>query len=224
MQKIPGFTKIVFLFLLLTILHNKAYPQAEVEITPFGGWLWTGKIPVYVWDDDFNRYIQRDVKVTDKASYGGRIGLRVDFSKVIEFEYNRTEAEIIIPGAETDSTGSFGFTANYYTLGGVYEAGDGELVPFGTANMGMANFKGKEGAGQSVNMFVVGVGGGIKYFLSDAIGIRLQARLIFPMRFSGVGIGCGIGTGGGGCGASVGGYSSIIQGDFTGAIVLKVGG
>ena len=73
-------------------------------------------------------------------------------------------------------------------------------MPFGNVIIGLANFKGKEGQKQSTNMFTFGVGGGIKYFLSDAIGLRLQARLIFPMQFSGVGLGCGIGTGGGGCG------------------------
>ena len=170
-------------------LAHRTQAQIEAELSPFVGWLWTSKVPVWVWDDDFNRYRQRDVKVSDKMNYGGRIGVRVDFSKIIEFEYNRTEAEIIIPGAESDSTGKIGFVANYYTLGGVYEAPvDDQLIPFGNVIVGISNFKGKEGRNESVNMFTFGVGGGIKYFLSDAIGLRLQARLIFPMQFSGVGL------------------------------------
>lgn len=224
MKKQQFTNKVLLSLVLFLLLYGKAFPQAEVEITPFGGWLWTSNVPVWVWDDAFNRYVERDVKVTDKANYGARIGVKVDFNTVVEFEYNRTEAEIIVPGAQTDSTGRIGFVANYYMLGGVYETGDDQLVPFGIFNIGMTNFKGTEGAGQSFNTFTVGAGGGIKYFLSDAIGIRLQARLIFPMTFSGVGFGCGIGTGGGGCGTSVGGYSSIIQGDFTGAIILRMGG
>jgi hypothetical protein len=43
------------------------------------------------------------------------------------------------------------------------------------------------------------------------------------MQFGGIGFGCGIGTGGGGCGAGASTYTSIIQGDFTGGIVLKLG-
>jgi hypothetical protein len=206
---------------LLALTASLSYAQVNIEITPFGGWLWTSKVPVYVWDQPVYRQI--NVKVTDKVNYGVRLGVRADYSKVIEFEYNRTEAEIIVPGAETDSTGSFGFAANYYMLGGVYEGLQGDVVPYGILNVGLVNFKGKEGKQQSTNMFVAGLGAGIKYYLSEKVGLRLQGRFLLPMQFSGVGLGCSIGTGGSGCGVSGSGYSSVIQGDFTGGVLINIG-
>ena len=98
---------------------------------------------------------------------------------------------------------------------------EGPAVPFGLVNVGIMNAQGVENNSYiNTNFFTVGLGGGLKYYFSDNIGIRLQARLFFPMQFAGVGFGCG----GGGCGSSVSGYTSVIQGDFTGGIILKFGG
>ena len=101
------------------------------------------------------------------------------------------------------------------------------LVPYGLVNLGMLNVQSDAFgtySSNSENYFTAGLGGGLRYYLSDRIGIRLQARLLFPMQFGGVGFGCGIGTGGGGCGAGVSTYTNIIQGDFTEGIILKLGG
>jgi hypothetical protein len=100
------------------------------------------------------------------------------------------------------------------------------LVPYGLLNVGILSTS-SEGtptiASESNTWFTAGLGGGLRYYLNDRIGIRLQARLLLPMQFGGVGFGCGIGTGGGGCGAGVSTYTNIIQGDFTGGVVLKLG-
>lgn len=207
--------------LIILLASMVSHAQVNVEITPFGGWLWTSKVPVTVWEDPFYRQI--DVKVTDKVSYGGRLGVRVDFSKLIEFEYTRTEAEIIVPGADTDSTGSFGFTSNYYLLGGIYEGLQGDVVPYGILNGGLVSFRAKEGRKQSTTMFVAGIGAGVKYAVSERVGLRLQGRFLLPMQFSGVGLGCGIGAGSSGCNVGASGYTSVIQGDFTGGVVINIG-
>jgi len=81
------------------------------------------------------------------------------------------------------------------------------------------NVQGKE-TSFSENWFTVELGGGLKYYFSDHIGIRLQARLFLPMQFAGVGFGCGSE----GCGSGVSGYTLTIQGDFTSGVVLKLGG
>lgn len=64
---------------------------------------------------------------------------------------------------------------------------------------------------------------GIKYFFTDVIGIKAQARLLLPLYFNGIGFGCGIGTGGASCGGGAGFGSEIVQGDFTGGVVLRIG-
>ena len=67
------------------------------------------------------------------------------------------------------------------------------------------------------------LGIGVKYFFTDVVGVKFQARLLMPMYFGGVGFGCGIGTGGSSCGGGATFGTEIIQGDFTGGLVFRVG-
>ncbi len=210
MKKIVLFGLILFTSLNLT---------AQVEITGFGGWLWTGKIAAY----------RQDIKVSDKGNYGLTGGIRIKEDMLVEFEWNHTENEAsfreYVIGIPEDPI-TVPLTLNYYMLGFNYlHTISEQVVPYGIINVGMLNVK-SNGDGQystSNNYFAAGFGGGLRYYLNDRIGIRLQARLLVPMQFGGVGFGCGIGTGGTGCGAGVSTYSSIIQGDFTGGIILKLG-
>ncbi len=212
--------KILITLLLITVAFGHEL-FAQVEITPYGGWLWTGRIPAW----------RQDIKISDEGNYGIRVGVTAREQMVVEFEWNHTENTSTF--FEYNLDGSLGdlqnvpLTLNYYMLGFVYETTYNEaLIPFGIINLGILNAKlGAYSNYGSVsnNYFAAGFGGGLKYFFTDNFGIRLQARLLVPMQFGGIGFGCGIGTGGAGCGAGVSTYSSIIQGDFTGAVVLKLG-
>ena len=135
---------------------------------------------------------------------------------VVEFEWMQTQTTLQyfdLPNQRED------VTLNYYMLGFNQELSEGPAVPFGIFNIGIMNMKGHD-INFSENWFTVGIGGGLKYYLSEKIGIRLQARLFLPMQFAGVGFGCGSY----GCGSGVSGYATTIQGDFTGGLILKLGG
>ena len=195
---------------------------AQVEIGAFGGWLWTGSIPAW----------RQDIKVSDKTNYGITAGVRVKEEMIVEFEWNHTEnsatfREYDFNGIPSGDLITVPLTLNYYLLGFNYLATFNEpVVPYGLVNLGMLNIQSDAFgtySSDSHNYFTAGLGGGLRYYLSDRIGIRLQARLLLPMTFGGVGFGCGIGTGGSGCGAGVSTYTNIIQGDFTGGIILKLG-
>jgi len=209
------------LIIVALVLFTTQEICAQVEIGAFGGWLWTGSIPAY----------RQDIKVSDKGNYGITAGFRIHDEMIVEFEWNHTENSASF--YEYNIGGGFGdyqnvpMTLNYYLLGFNYLMTQNEpVVPYGLVNIGMLNIKSDEFSNyqsNSVNYFTMGLGGGLRYYLSDRIGIRLQARLLLPMQFGGVGFGCGIGTGGANCGAGVSTYTNIIQGDFTGGIVLKLG-
>jgi len=211
--------KIVLVGLIL-IAAQGAF--AQVEIGGFGGWLWTGSIPAW----------RQDIKVSDKGNYGVTAGVKVREEMIVEFEWNHTDNEATFRGYDNAGIPSgdlinMPITLNYYMLGFNYLATYNEpLVPYGLFNIGALNAQSDGNAdiqSESNTWFTVGLGGGLRYYLSDRVGIRLQARLLLPMQFGGVGFGCGIGTGGGGCGAGVSTYTNIIQGDFTGGIILKLG-
>ena len=213
------------LFILILLFATQEI-FAQVEIGGFGGWLWTGKIPAW----------RQDVKVSDEGNYGVVAGVRVRDDMLVEFEWNHTNNKAQFRSYEVG--GSLGdpqnvpLTLNYYMLGFNYLVPFNEpLVPYGLINLGVLHSQSdayQTGGGGTVpsnsnTWFTAGLGGGLRYYLSDRIGIRLQARLLLPMQFGGIGFGCGIGTGGANCGAGASTYTNIIQGDFTGGIILKLG-
>jgi len=63
------------------------------------------------------------------------------------------------------------------------------------------------------------LGGGVKIWLSDRIGIRAQGRLLLPMMWAGAGL--SVGTGG--TGFSLGAGTAMVQGDFTGGLIIALG-
>jgi hypothetical protein len=185
---------------------------AQIEITPFGGWLWTGQVPAY----------RQNMKADDNGNFGLRVGYQIRPGKTVEFEYNRSESTLRYYDFNSEQREARPFAMNYYLLGGQYEMSQGDVVPYGLLNIGAVNFTAQDGRRESATWLAAGLGGGIKYFFSDAIGLRLQARLLFPMQFSGISLGCGIGAGGASCGTGINSYSTIIQGDFTGGVVIRI--
>ena len=182
--------------------------QPAITLEAFGGWLWTGKA-------GYNS----SIKVDDKGNYGIRAGIAPGDQMVIEFEWNHTETALQWYDFANNENAREAVTMNYYMLGFNKEVTEGPAIPYGLFNVGVMNLKGQEN-NWSENWFTVGLGGGLKYYLGERVGIRLQARLLLPMQFAGIGFGCGTG----GCGGGASTYTSTIQGDFTGGVILKLGG
>lgn len=206
MKKMIKISTVLCLFFLLA---QPVIAQPAITLEAFGGWLWTGSA-------GYNG----NLKVDDKGNYGVRAGISPNTGMVVEFEWNHSDTRVI---AKNVGNIDQDIAMNYYLLGFNMEKAEGPAIPYGLFNIGVLNVKGQENnisADFSENWFTVGLGGGLKYYISDRVGIRLQARFFLPMSFAGVGFGCG----GGGCGSSVSGYANTIQGDFTGGIILKLGG
>jgi len=201
-------TKYLAAFIVVVLMAQPTIAQPTITLEAFGGWLWTSRAG----------YTGNEFIVDDEGNYGVRVGVSPASALLVEFEWNHTETRItgnnFLSGNVSEDV-----VINYYLLGINKQMGEGPAVPFGLLNLGVMNMKG-ETINFSENWFTVGLGGGLKYYLNDRIGIRLQARLLLPMQFGGIGIGCGTG----GCGGGVSAYSTVIQGDFTGGVILKLGG
>jgi hypothetical protein len=208
--------KKALLFVIVMVASQSLF--AQIELTPYGGWLWTGSVNLPTYSGYFN---SQNAKVSDMGNYGVRLGVKLPSYMIAEFEWNHTNFDFEYRNFDGEKA-VIPVSANYYWLGGVRELKEGPMIPFGIFNIGAVNFSNTENDNNST-YFAIGFGGGIKYFMNDKIGIRLQARIMAPMTFNGVFFGCGISTGGSGCGTGVSSYSSIIQGDFTGGIILKLG-
>ncbi len=111
----------------------------------------------------------------------------------------------------------------YFQLGGLKEAGHGALRPFGLFSGGVAWFQMKDNNVNDEMVFSMALGGGLKVYLSDRIGLRLQGRLLMPLYVHGGGFFVGMGPGGPTGGVSFGSTLLTPQGDFTGALIFRLG-
>jgi hypothetical protein len=210
-MKITKFTLIAMMVLLLSPFTTSA--QTTIEITPFGGYLFGGKV----------RYAQGDLNIVSNGSYGLALDFTVAPYQQVELFYTRMES--------TAEWRPFGFqpgvpdgedlkiSVNYLQIGSLREFGEGNVVPFGALTLGAVIFSSPNKNYNDVWRFAMSLGGGAKIFFSDKVGIRLQGRLLMPMYFAGVG--GYIGTGG--SGLTLNSWVPILQGDFTGGLIIRLG-
>ncbi len=196
-----------------------AYAQsARIEISPFGGYLLGGSVKFY----------QGKFKVENSASYGGMLAIKARGGNFVELSYTRMDSRGEWRPYSNYSTDypptTVDLAVNYLQINSLNEFPlDNEAIrPYGTIGIGASWFHPKD-QGEDEWLFAMNAGLGLKYFFNDRIGIRLQARLLLPMIFNGGGFYFGIGTGGVSSGVGVTSTTPIVQGDFTGGLVIALG-
>jgi opacity protein-like surface antigen len=214
--------KLIIVSALISVLFLPTLIMAQdhrIEITPFAGFQLGGSFKFY----------EGKLKVVDNADYGGMISVLLGSGTQLEFAYSRmdTRAEwrpyndydLEFPQEEVD------LAVNYFLLGGVKELDtDNEAVrPFGLFSLGATWFDPKDDNTTDKWLFSMAAGVGLKYFFNERIGIRIQARLLMPMVWNGMTFYVGVGSGGASSGVGVTSTSSIVQGDFTGGLIIALG-
>ena len=184
----------------------------HIEMTPFVGYQLNGRIDFY--DGDFN--------MDNAMSYGGMLSVKVGPGVFGEFSYSRSDTKGTYRLFGINSW-EYDMAINYFQLGGIKTVGQGPVKPFGLFSGGVTWFKMKDANVDDEVVFSVALGGGLKVDLSDRIGLRLQGRLLMPLYIHGGGFFFGIGPGGPSSGISFNSTLLTLQGDFTGALVIKLG-
>ncbi len=198
------------------LISSAGYSQ--VEITPFGGYMFNGKV----------HFVEGDLKFSDEPDYGISLGVPVRYGVMAELSYIRSESTASWSPSfayESDYPPvSFNVNINYFQAGVIknMEVND-MLTGFAGFTLGAAYYNTTQKNLADLWRFAFGIKAGLKYFFTDAVGIRLQGRMLFPIYSGGVGAFCGIGTGGSSCGISFGGSSLILQGDLTAGVVFRLG-
>jgi len=205
----------LLLFALLLVLPLSGSAQRKVELTPFGGYMFGGKF----------RYYEGEMKYENAANYGITVDFELAPNTKLEFFWAQMQTTATFKpyyGYDYIDIDPFDVNVNYYQLGSLREVDiDNENIkPFGVFTLGATQFKPTSGGYTDNWEFSITLGGGLKIWFSEVIGIRLQGRLMMPMYFGGVGFYAGTG----GSGLSVGAGSAIIQGDFTGGLIFSFGG
>lgn len=197
--------KLIILSLLTTLflVPQQAFSQKGIELSGYTGWMLGGKVNLY----------DGSLKIEDGQNWGITLSLPVASGIKAELMYNRLVSDLIVREYGNAPYVYTKVATQYFHVGAVKELmSEGMVRPYGTGSMGAAIFSDREGFDSDRWRFSVGLGGGLKFFPTERVGFRLQARMLVPLYFNGIWFGTG--------GAGVSTSSSIIQGDFTGGLIL----
>jgi hypothetical protein len=209
-RRLLNLTAVILLVFVLALRQDLS--AQTIELNGFTGWQLGGTARLY--DGDF--------RINDAMNYGGKIAVGLSSTTYAEISYMRSDTEgKFYPFFGTVSD-PVPFSSNYIHVGSLQEVHFGPAAPFATLGLGMAIWDPKTTQLNTKAQFSATVGAGVKLWLTDFLGIRLQGSMLMPMVFNGFGFGCGIGTGGSSCGTDV--YTRItpFQGEFSGGLVLKI--
>lgn len=194
---------IFFGFILLLLLApTRGFSQVGLEITGYTGYMLGGKVNFY----------DGSIKIGDGQNWGVMLGYRIAPEVTLEVFYNRLVSDLTVREYASDPYDYTKISTNYIHVGSTKEFMDDVFRPFLGGSLGATIFSDQEGNDGDRWRFSFGLAGGIKIFPFDRIGFRLQARMLVPLYFNGI----WVGTGGGGVSTS----SSIVQGDFTGGLIV----
>lgn len=216
-MKTKTFLKAFILIAFVAFSTNLFSQDHKVEITPFGGYLLGGSVKFY----------EGKFKVEDAGCYGGNLAIQVRGGNFVELTYTGMTTQgnwkpysnyINDPDFEAFTVD---MAVNHFQIGTVNEFPlDNESIrPYGTASIGTTWFNIKNEQADDEWLFSAMAGLGLKYFFNEKVGIRIQARLILPMIYNGGGFYFGTG----GSGMYVSSTAPIVQGDFTGGLIIALG-
>jgi opacity protein-like surface antigen len=182
-----------------------------IEITPWAGLFWSTRVSTSIGTLGFDA----------APDAGAVLGIQVDGKSQVEILYlfARPQARFTSTSPFYASSPAFGVTTQYLQLGGLTTFDQGPVEPFLSGGLGLAWFSPSDvqvdGAvtlqPRDAWLFAFHLGGGVKWWLSESIGLRLQARFLMPVFFnSGTFL-----SGPNGAELRVNGGIPIVQGDVT---------
>lgn len=183
--------------------------QPTIELSVWSGYMFGGKY------DRYGYYYN----IEDGQDWGGALSVEFASDFFGEFSYNfmGTTADYRNNNIVASPLKTEDININYFQLGSQRIFGRNEQVqPFVLLSLGMTYFNRQ--FNEDIYAFSGTFGAGVKIFLTDHIGIRLQGRFMVPMYFGGIGF--SVGTGGASGGAYWGAYA--LQGDFSGGLIFRL--
>jgi hypothetical protein len=197
--------------------RQQAEPAAHaVEISPFAGLFWSTSVntssgPVYLdptWD------------------VGATLGFPLDGKSTLEilYLYARPQARFVSTDLTVPSSPAFPVTTQYVQVGGTASLGTGIVEPHLSGGLGVAWFHPSTFDAEDPDAlrpadtftFSFFLGLGARWWISESIGLRAEARFLMPVYFSS---GAFL-SGSNGAALVVNAGIPIVQGDLTLSLVI----
>jgi hypothetical protein len=157
---------------LLVFVPAAASAQNRFEITPTASYNFGGTI-----DAEETDLFDFDLEAADSAAFGITFDIPVSPWAQIELLASRQSTELEFDeGLFGGSTGVADFDVSYYHVGGLFSWGSGQIHPFIVASLGVTELSPDVPGASSETRFSASLGGGVKIFFSDHVGLRLEGR------------------------------------------------
>jgi len=164
----------LLLTLTAVLFAGSALGQGRFEIQPFVGYKFGGTVPVY---SEVGEDLNIDkVQFKSGVAYGLTVGADLSEMVGLEFLWNRQESQAVgkLKGggeyAERIDANIDQYHGNFLFH---FMDRDESLRPYFLVGIGASR---ASGADNSITKFSWGLGGGLKYFFTENMGVRLQVR------------------------------------------------
>jgi opacity protein-like surface antigen len=154
------------------VVAPTAWAQRGIEVTPFIGGQINGGL-------NLSTPLYKRIDVQNGLNYGVSASYSIGKYTGVEFMWNHNHADTV---AQPTSGGAdlklFGLTSNQYLGDFVmhFKDRDSRLRPFVLFGAGATNLAPDRSHVNSITRFAWVFGGGVKYNLSEHLGVRLQAK------------------------------------------------
>lgn len=163
--------------------------------------------------------IDGELRIENNFNYGIALDIRTENELFVELLYSRIDTEVLFGEEYFESARTpFDMSTEYFQTGAHIEIETGAFRPFAALTLGATYFNPKEDDISSDWRFSFTVGGGVKYYFTNSIGVRLQWRFLVPVYFSEGSIFCSNGT----CEITVAGGIYLLQYDLTAGLVIAL--
>ena len=151
---------------------SNAQLRGRFELTPTFSYNFGGTISAA--DSALSNF---DLDAADSESYGITFGIPLSPWAQIELLASRQQTQLEYDrGNFGGSLGVADFDVTYYHVGGLFQWGNGQVHPFVVASLGVTNLNPDIPGAGAESKFSGSLGGGVKVFFTDNIGLRFEGR------------------------------------------------
>ena len=169
MKNNKWYTGIIALIFFLSFIQSDAN---TLTLTPTGGYFFNETFPV----------VNGSVLVKGGGFYGGIISYQTNQGIDVELQVNSRVSSIV---STTDSARELSLRTTWALVDACYTFDlDAPASPFINIGMGLVHLQPERGDFNAENRFALNIGAGIKYEITDRIGLRLSTQFMSTMNQS----------------------------------------
>src|ERR1051325_541679 len=155
--------------LMLTATPAAAQPR-RLELSPFAGYRWDAHV------DSESGFFGSAIEVQDSSVFGVRLGFPVTDTFQLELLASRQSTEVVREDVFFDEPDTSDVDIDSLHLGFLFQRGDGQVLPYGIFSFGACRIDPPLHGSGSDARFAASGGGGVKVFLNQHFGLRLEGR------------------------------------------------